>query len=63
MEYRIKECREERNMTQEELAKQSGVSRAVISDLETGTRTVVRTSTLVKIAQALGKKVSDIFFD
>lgn len=48
-------------MTQEELAKLSGVSRTIICGLENGTVLVTRTDTLIKIATALEKKVSDIF--
>ena len=48
-------------LTQEELAEKADVSRTIISGLETGAITVTTTGTLVKIANALGKKVSDIF--
>lgn len=34
MKYRIKELREEKRMTQEELSEKSGVSRSIISKLE-----------------------------
>lgn len=60
--YKIKEFREELKMSQEELARKSGVSRTIISGLETGTISVTTTKTLLAIAEALGKKVSDIFF-
>ena len=63
MQYKIKEFREERKMTQVELAKKSKVSRAIISGLESGAVSVTTTDTLSKIALALGKKVSDIFLD
>ena len=63
MQYKIKEYREERNTTQVELAEKAKVSRSIISGLENGSVTVTRTDTLVKIAHALGKNVSDIFFD
>ncbi|WPJ90955.1 helix-turn-helix transcriptional regulator [Facklamia hominis] len=36
--YRIKEFREAQKMTQSELAEKSGVSRSIISELETGRR-------------------------
>ena len=61
MEYRIRYFREKLNLSQQELAAKSGVSRATISGLESGLITVTTTDTLIKIATALGKKVSDIF--
>ena len=63
MGYKVKECREEIGISQEELARRSNVSRTIISGLESGAITVTTTETLLKIAKALGKKVSDIFFD
>ncbi len=63
MEYRIKQFRNEKNISQEELARLSGVSRAIISGLESGSITTTTTGTLSKIAKALGKKVSDLFFE
>lgn len=63
MGYRIKEAREEAGMTQDELANKSGVSRSIINGLETGRATVTTNITLLKIAKALNKKISDIFFD
>lgn len=48
-------------MTQEELARKSGVSRAIISKLENEEEVVTKTSTLMKIADALNCKVGDIF--
>lgn len=62
MGYKIKDYRLKMNITQAELAKRSGVSRAIISGLESGTITVTTTATLSKIAKALGEKVGDIFF-
>lgn len=61
MTYKVKECREEKGLSQEELAKKSGVSRTIISRLESGKTMVTTTETLIKIANALGKKVGDIF--
>ena len=61
MEFKIKERREEAGISQEELSKKSGVSRTIISGLESGTITTTTTKTLAKIAEALGLKVSDIF--
>lgn len=63
MQYKIREYREELKMSQVELAEKAKVSRTIISGLESGSITVTTTDTLLKIAHALGKKVSDIFFD
>lgn len=61
MKFKVKEARLECGFTQEELARKSGVSRATIASLERGALTVTTTETLIKIAKALNKKVSDIF--
>lgn len=63
MIFRIKEIREKKKMSQEELAIKSGVSRAIISNLESGTFINTTALTIIKIAKALEVKVSDIFFD
>lgn len=63
MQYRIKEYREELKMSQAELSEKAKVSRTIISGLESGAITVTTTETLLKIAKALGKNVSDIFFE
>lgn len=62
MENRIRAARIDRDMSQEDLAKKSGISRSIISGLESGRITVVKTSTIQKIASALDKSVSEIFF-
>lgn len=62
MKNRLKEVREYKGMSQEELSEKSGVSRTTISELETEKKEVTTNITLEKIAKALGKKVSDIFF-
>ena len=61
MEYRIRFYREELNLSQQDLAQKAGVSRATISGLESGSITVTTTDTLIKIANALGRKLSEIF--
>lgn len=63
MEYRVKEIREELGMSQEMLAQKSKVSRTIISGLESGAIKETSTKTLSKIADALGKKVSEIFLE
>lgn len=62
MKNRLKELRECRGMSQEELAEKSGVSRTTISELETEKKEVTTNITLERIARALGEKVSNIFF-
>lgn len=63
MGYKIKEIREEKGITQEQLASDSGVSRVTISGLENGTERATTTKTLMKIARALGVTVDQIFFE
>lgn len=63
LQYRIKEYREKLKMSQAELSEKAKVSRTIISGLESGSITVTTTETLLKIAKALGKNVSDIFFE
>lgn len=53
--FRLKEHRERRGLTQEELATLSGVSRPTIAVLETGRRTAY-TTTAAKLARALKVK-------
>lgn len=59
MKYRIKEHREKVRLTQEALAKRANVSRATISALENDRLQVTTTGTLLKLADAMGCKVSD----
>ena len=62
MENCLRHFREEKGWTQDELSEKSGVSRVTISGIESGRTTVAKTDTLAKIADALGKSISDIFF-
>lgn len=59
---RLKEERELKGLSQDELSEKSTVSRTTISNLETGKTIITTTATLEKIAAALGKKVREIFF-
>ena len=63
MGYKIRERRKEKKLSQCELAEKSGVSRTVISGLESGAITTTTTDTLLKIARALDTNVADIFFE
>ena len=62
MGYKVKEAREEKRMTQEELSKKSGVSRTTIVAIERGEKIDVKASTLIKLANALDTTVAAIFF-
>lgn len=61
MEYIIKSERLKKGMTQEELAKKSGVNRTTIVQLENGEDINITTKTLMKIAESLDVNVKDIF--
>lgn len=63
MGYKLREVREEKRMTQEELARKSGVSRPTIVAIESGEVKDVKVSTLLKLANALNTSVSSIFFN
>lgn len=58
----LKEIREEEGISQEELSKKSSVSRTIISELENNKTDVITNATLEKLANALERKVTDIFF-
>ena len=62
LKNRVKEEREIQGMSQEQLSNKAEVSRTIISGLENGKTDVITNVTLEKIAKALGKKVTDIFF-
>ena len=62
MGYKIRERRKEKKMSQCELAEKSGVSRTVISGLESGAITTKTTETLMIIASELYKKMADILY-
>jgi transcriptional regulator with XRE-family HTH domain len=62
MGFRLKEVREKHGLTQEELARKSGISRVTISMIESGKSSCVKTQTLLKLADALGEKASKLFF-
>ena len=62
MQNKLRQARNEANMSQEELAKKSGISRTTISGIENNEDVVVKTSTIIAIANALNKRAQDIFF-
>lgn len=60
--FMLKERRKAAGMTQEELAKKSGISRGTIAAIESeNVETATTTDTLLKLAEALGCTVADIF--
>ena len=59
---RVKEVREERNISQERLSELSGISRQTISKIEADPAANVTVDTLKKLADALGVRFEDIFF-
>lgn len=61
MEYIGKEIRKGKRLTQDELAKKSGVSRSIICGLETGRTKTTTTKTLFKIAAVLNVSINDLF--
>lgn len=61
MEYKIKELREKKRMSQAELSNLSGVSRATIIRIENEDNVVVNTKTLEQLARALNVTVKYLF--
>lgn len=61
MKYKIRELREKKKMTQEELSKLSGVSRSTIIKLENSEDVETQVGTLKAIAGALSVQVSKLF--
>ncbi|RRD29142.1 XRE family transcriptional regulator [Streptococcus minor] len=62
MQIKLKEYRDKKKLTQQELSQKSGVSRAVIVGLESGSYRETSTVTLKKLATALEVPVKDLFF-
>jgi transcriptional regulator with XRE-family HTH domain len=61
MDYKIKELREKRRLSQAELARVSGVSRPTINRLENGEDVVINSRTLEKLAKALNVSIKTLF--
>ena len=62
MGYRLKEIREEKGITQEQLEEKSGVSRQTISAIENNENYQAKVGTLVALANALETTVDNLFF-
>jgi transcriptional regulator with XRE-family HTH domain len=61
MDFKIKELREKRKLSQAELAEMAGVSRPTISRLESGEDVVINSRTLEKLAKALEVSIKSLF--
>ncbi|MBQ0111639.1 MAG: helix-turn-helix transcriptional regulator [Bacteroidales bacterium] len=61
MQYKIKEIREKKGISQSRLAELSGVSRATIIALENNEEHEAMVGTLKSLAEALGVPVSKLF--
>jgi len=62
MKNKLKEYRDKLNMTQEQLAEKSGVSRQTISQIENGYLTNIESKTMFSLSTALNCDIGDIFF-
>lgn len=58
---KLKQIREEKGLSQIELAEKSGVSRVTISMLETGTQKNTTANTLLRLSEALDVTIDDFF--
>lgn len=56
---KLKKLREEKGLSQAELAKMAGVSQTAISDVETGSK-MPKLDTAMKICKALNVKLMDV---
>lgn len=61
MTNRIAEVRKSIDMSQEELARKSGVSRTYLSQIETQKQKVVGSNIMFSIARVLGVKCEEVF--
>lgn len=63
MVIKLKEYREKKGLSVDELAERTGVRADVISEIERGTAEVTTGRIMRRIAEVLGVRVSDIFFN
>lgn len=63
MKFNLKDIRQKKNLTQEELAEKSGVGRVTISRMETGELKETTAGTLTKLARALNVSVDKLIED
>lgn len=60
MRYNLRQLRKAKGLTQGELAKKTGISRATINRIETGMQEDIMVSNIIKFAEALDCKISDL---
>ena len=63
MGYRVREIREQKKMSQEELEQKSGISRQTISAIENNRAGDVKVGTLRALANALETTIDGLFFE
>jgi transcriptional regulator with XRE-family HTH domain len=63
MGYRVREIREQKKMSQEELEQKSGISRQTISAIENDKAGDVKVGTLRALANALETTIDNLFFE
>ena len=63
MGYRVREIREQKKMSQEELEQKSGISRQTISAIENDRAGDVKVGTLRSLAKALETTIDNLFFE
>lgn len=61
MKNKLKALREEKGISQMELAKRTGLSRVTISKIENNEEVNVNTQTILKIAEVFGVQANEIF--
>lgn len=61
MRFKIKELREQKEMSQNQLSKLSGISRLTILSLENNEEHNAKVDTLRSLAEVLGVQVSELF--
>ena len=61
MKINLRAVRQDRMITQTELAKKSGLSRGAICKIESGATREVKSDTLSKLASSLGVTINDLF--
>lgn len=61
MNYRVKELREKRGLSQAALSRMSGVSRPTIVRLENSDEVTINSKTLEKLAEALNVSIKTLF--